>query len=57
MISLKRALEIYKTKSRLAEALGITTQAISQWEKIPLKQQLRLKYEIDPTAFKKDSIG
>jgi DNA-binding transcriptional regulator YdaS (Cro superfamily) len=56
MITLTKALKVYGTKTRLAEILGISSQAISQWQKIPMKQQLRLKYEIHPTAFKDDSV-
>lgn len=34
----------------LAKALGITTQAISQWseDQIPEKQELRIRYELLP---------
>ena len=57
MITIEKALSIYGTKTRLAEELGVSPQAVSQWTHIPLKQQLRLKYEIDPTAFKNDNVG
>lgn len=56
MITLDRLLEVYETKTKIAEVLNISTQAISQWDDVPVYQQLRLKYEIDPTEFKGDNI-
>ena len=56
MISLKRALQVYGTQGRLAEALGISTQAITQWKVIPLLQQYRLKYRIAPELFKRERV-
>lgn len=33
---LERAIELVKGKARMAELLGITLQAVSQWEKVPV---------------------
>jgi len=46
------ALEIFNgSASRLAEALNITRQAVHQWpeEKIPEKQELKIRYEVLPS--------
>lgn len=40
----KTAIDHYGTKARLAEALGITTQAITQWgEDVPARRALELE--------------
>lgn len=46
------ALEIFNgSASRLAKALNITRQAVHQWpeEKIPEKQELKIRYEVLPS--------
>lgn len=46
------ALEIFGgSVSRLAAALEITRQAVHQWpeEKIPEKQELKIRYEVLPS--------
>lgn len=50
-------LTLFDGPTELAQLLGITTQAVSQWkddEPIPRVQYLRLRYELLPDAFKKD---
>lgn len=45
------AIALFGTQSALANALGITRQAVCQWpdrEPIPQEHALRLKYEIKP---------
>jgi|GEM_PF-3046384 len=39
-------------KVKLANALGISKQAISAWkDRVPVEQELRLRYEIMPEIF------
>jgi len=50
----EEALALYPTATALANALGITKGAVSQWEEgkpIPDEQALRLRYEIAPEKF------
>ena len=45
----KQAVKLFGNQNRLAEALGISRQAVGQWEDskpIPSKQALRIYYEI-----------
>ena len=54
-ITKRDAVAVYKNQFRLAQALGISHQAVYQWpwdDPIPLLQQYRLKYEINPNEFK-----
>ena len=51
----EQAVEAFGSATKLAEALGITDGAVSQWkpgEPIPQAQALRLKYVIAPRKFK-----
>lgn len=55
VITKEQAVAYFGTQTALAAALGITKSAVSQWragEPIPREQQLRLRYEIAPEAFK-----
>jgi DNA-binding transcriptional regulator YiaG len=55
VITKEQAVSLFGTQSALAEALGITKGAVSQWrdgEPIPEAQALKLRYEIAPEAFK-----
>jgi len=47
---LDEALERFPTKAALADALGVTRQAITSWKEgeIPERHALRLKYEVWP---------
>jgi hypothetical protein len=57
-VSKKKAVSIYGSQYQLAIALGITRQAISKWpddKPIPDLQAMRLRYELAPEHFKKNS--
>ena len=45
----KTAISLYGTQTALAKALGITKQAISQWDdgQIPELQELKLRYVLN----------
>lgn len=50
------ALALFGGVNQLAEALGITTEAVYQWPKerpIPEAQALRIRYQIRPEAWRK----
>lgn len=52
MMTLKQALEHFEGKADLARALGVSRQAISNWDEdkpIPGFRELQLKYEILPS--------
>ena len=52
------ALALYPTLTALADALGITKGAVSQWEDgkpIPEKQALMLRYVVAPRKVKLNS--
>jgi hypothetical protein len=58
MITKERLMKEYRTQTGIAEVLGISLQAVSQWEGgVPVFQQYRLKYDIDPTRFKDVEVG
>lgn len=53
-ITKEQAVAHFKTQTALAEALGVTKGAVSQWkdgEPIPENHALKLRYEIAPEAF------
>lgn len=56
MIKLTVATRRFGSQAKLARALGISTQAISQWKEVPLLQQYRLKYRIAPELFKRERV-
>ena len=56
MIKLDRAIKVFGTKARLADVLGITRSAVSQWDELPLLQQYRLKYRLAPEQFKREKV-
>lgn len=50
----EEAIELFGSQTAVAEALGISIQAVSQWEKgqpIPEKQAYRIRYVLKPEAF------
>ncbi len=53
----REAIEQFGSGAALAKALGITKQAVSQWpeEKIPEKQELRIRYVLDHSSGKSRS--
>lgn len=54
MITKSKAVELFGSVSNLARALGISSQAVSQWpqDRIPEKHFLRIKHELRPKAFR-----
>lgn len=61
-IGLKRALEAAGTGEKLAADLGITPQAISQWDKIPLNRVFEVeritgvpRHELRPDFFEQNA--
>lgn len=53
----REVMELFETQTELAEVLGISLQAVSQWHPdrdIPNEQFLKLRYELMPDSFKKD---
>ena len=54
IITRAQAVAVYGTQKALANALGISPQAVSLWKEdapIPQGHALRLKYELNPEAF------
>lgn len=53
----REAIDQFGSAVALARALGITKQAVSQWseEKIPEKQELRIRYVLDHSIGKRVS--
>jgi len=50
----REAVALFKNAAELAEELGITRSAVSQWaddESIPEVHELRIRYEILPKRF------
>lgn len=59
-ITKEKAIELYGSRVRLAEALGISKAAISQWadgEPIPEAQALKIRFILKPEAFDENAIG
>lgn len=56
MITLKKLLKIYKTKTNIAEVLGVSSQAVGQWIDVPPCQVIMLKYIIAPDLFQRDRL-
>jgi hypothetical protein len=59
MINMARLTSVYKTHARIAQVCGVTTQAVTRWARtgeVPLCQQYRLKYTLDPERFSRDRI-
>ena len=53
-ISKQEAVGMFRNKSQLAKALGITRQAVEGWpddKPIPEKQALRIRYQLRPDLF------
>ncbi len=46
----REAIALFKTAKGLAEALGVSKSAVSQWPEgpIPVKHDLRIRYELRP---------
>jgi hypothetical protein len=60
MITKEKAIAAYKNASVLARALDICPQAVYQWEDgkpIPRLQEMRLRYELKPRAFRIKNKG
>lgn len=60
MLTLDEVLPHFEgSKSKLAEALGISKQAVTQWgdlgASIPIAQELKLRYEMLPGVFEPKS--
>ena len=55
-ISKEQAVEMFGSRQALADALGISIQAVGQWrdDRIPEKQAMRIRYELKPELF---SVG
>lgn len=54
----REALAHFKNASEMAEALGISRSAVSQWgddDQIPPVHELRIRYELRPEAFDSDT--
>lgn len=59
MMTAREALSHFKNKVALADALGVSKQAVSKWpldEPIPEKHELKLKHEIIP-ALKSECVA
>lgn len=55
-ITKEQAIALYGNKVRLAEALGISKAAVSQWaddKPIPEAQALKIRFILKPEEFKK----
>ncbi len=53
-ITKEQAIELYGSRVRLAEALGITKAAVSQWadgKPIPEAQALKIRFILKPEQF------
>jgi len=50
-----QAISLYPTQTELAEALGISKSAVSNWPDGPILEvhDLKLRYELKPEAFAK----
>lgn len=60
MMTLQKALEHFKNKASLADALGISKQAVSKWKDdkpIPELQELKLRHEILPNINKDNTAA
>lgn len=55
----REAIALFKTAKGLAEALGVSKSAVSQWPDgpIPVKHDLRIRYELKPERFKDGPPG
>ncbi len=53
-LSKKEAIALFSSAKELAEALGISKSAVSQWPdgQIPDKHDLRIRYELKPEHFR-----
>ena len=52
----ERAVKLFGNEARLAEALGITRQAVNQWgqwDPIPERHALKIIHVLKPEEFKK----
>jgi DNA-binding transcriptional regulator YdaS (Cro superfamily) len=59
VITKTKAVKLYGNKAKLADALGISRQAVGQWPAgpIPQKHALRIYYELMPEAFQDNHKG
>lgn len=52
-ISKDEAIALFGSRRELADALGISIQAVGQWDddEIPEKQAMKIRYVLKPEAF------
>ena len=58
-ISKQESIALFTTAKELAQALGISKSAVSQWSEGPIPQNhdLRIRYELRPEHFRKAPDG
>jgi len=58
-ISKEEAIALFGSRTALADALGITIQAVGQWDDdaIPEKQAMKIRYVLKPEAFEGETAA